>query len=514
MLANEAGSLLARLAKGGEIEIGPADTALLGQLVAQGLVAKAPNVSAERAALEAAQRELAELAKSSTSKADRAPRERLLRSRILDLVERVGRAHGACLVRSLEAGPYRANAARREESYIVTFEGRALLSDLAPRLDRVGPVTLTEFRDHMKTLREVLAFRCRRAQTLATLMRPNAPAGSSEAALRSAAVGLASRREPEERIADRWTAVVGALARADAADGGVGWTPDQEIAAAEGILLSARDLSALGETEAKSFHRLRAELASRFTQGHAEDALDAAVLVGDDRGALDRAADLARTSLALGLPLTLSAALVLDRSPAQDRVALAASLHRALSPWASGETELVRTMAAVLLALAAKEPNRIIERTRELHAYLTRFGREGMLLPSALLGLLEAEPAEILDLVRLASSALEQHALGAGGAESMVLAVKLLLSTALLARGDEGDPEEQTIALRFDEVAVERLGAAGLSTHVPLTFRVLSTFHRPALDAAAIWRERQPTHSPSVFGSSRSTAFGRSFGRG
>ncbi len=505
MEAFEAGTLLTRLARGGEVDLGPGEEGTLESLVREGLVALAPDVSVQFAELEAARRELATL---SAPGAQRTPplveRERALRGRALELVEITSRAQGAAVVRGAGMGPYRAGGGTL--SYVVTYQARSLLSDLAPRLGRAGRMSLVDFRAHMTALREVFTLRARRAQALAALMRGSASpatAAVSDGAVRAAAIGLAARSEPERELAATWAVLVQALTQADVADGsGDEWTPDQESAAAEGMILATRDLSTLTTAAANEAHRQRLDLFRRYTSGVAEDALDAAMILVGATDAIADAAALATAAGQYGTPLPLSAALVLRASPAVDRAGLVAQIRARFANLQEGTDERERTYAAVLLCLAGQDPAALVDRARDLRAYLARFSPTGMLVPASLLALLPIDLAETLDLLRMVSAELQKHRFGAAGAESLSLSIKLLLATALLARGDEGDPEERAGFLRFDALAASQLGLAGLVSQVPLSFTALTAFHRPALDASSFHeRVYQPTHSAYVFGS-------------
>jgi len=509
MLAIEAGTLLTRLARGGEVDLAPGEETTLASFVAAGRIALAPDPTAEAAALERARGELAALIGLARPAPDRTAREKALRTQILDLVEKVSRAQGAATVRGTGGGPYRAGASQL--SYVVTFQARSLLSDLAPRLGRVGRMSLADFRAHMDTLREVLAHRARRTHALLSLMQARAPVGSSAGAVRSAAVGLAARNEPEREVAATWIVLVQGLTNADERDGTgrAEWTGDQEIAAAEGVLLATRDLGTLGVASAAEVHRQRLELLRTHSAGHAEDALDATILLAGSRAEIPEATQLAVAARGYGAPLTLTGALVLRASRAIDKAALVGQLRGQLAAASEGADENERTAAAVLLALGGHDPTTLVQRARDLRAYLTRFSPSGMLVPAALLALLPTELAETLDLLRMTSTELQKQKLGAGGGESLTLAIKLLLATALLARGAEGDPEERAGFVRFDDLALAQLGVAGLASQVPLTLAGLTAFHRPALDATLYYQEQhQPTHSSYVFGSGRSSGWG------
>src|SRR5262249_23128020 len=90
-----------------------------------------------------------------------------------------------------------------------------------------------------------------------------------------------------------------------------------------------------------------------------------------------------------------------------------------------------------------------LARIQALHRYLTRLAPTGMMVAAALLALLDGDEAGLLDDLRLASKAVSDQRLAPGGTEATSLAVKLLVGSALLARGSEGDPEESiALALR------------------------------------------------------------------
>jgi hypothetical protein len=438
----------------------------------------APDVRAQVSELEGIRRELASLgAPGAPLSADARAREKTLRARALELVEVVSRGEGAATVRGAGAGPYRAGGGH--EAYVVTYQARSLLSDLAPRLGRVGRMSLAEFRAHMAALRDVLSHRALRAQTLHALLRANPTAATtnvSDGAVRSVAVGLSVRNEPERELTATWGLLVQALTQADAADGtgAYEWTPDQEAAAAEGVMLATADLATLSHASARLVHTQRFDLLRRYTgAGFSEDALDATMILAGSptaSAAIAEAAELATAAATLGTPLPLSAALVLRASRSVDRAGLVAQLRARLAALGEGIDERERTYAAVLLALGGQDPAALLDRARDLRAYLSRFSPNGMLVPAALLALLPIDVAESLDLLRMTSAELQKHRFGAGGAELVTLSIKLLLATALLATGAEGDREEGAGFVRFEGLTAAQLGLAGLFSQVPLSF--------------------------------------------
>jgi hypothetical protein len=150
-----------------------------------------------------------------------------------------------------------------------------------------------------------------------------------------------------------------------------------------------------------------------------------------------------------------------------------------------------------------------VERWRALRQYLARFAADGMAIAAALLTWIALEPPEILDDLRLASAALAKQRMAGGGAETMTLAIKLLLGIAALAAGREGDPEE-CLALAPSPVAtLPHLGLAGALSALPIASAAVTAFHRTVLDAAAEWeRVFHPTHSSWVYGGSTRRSHG------
>jgi hypothetical protein len=491
------------------VDLAPGEEMTLAALVAAGRVAEAPDTSRERTTLERLRAELASLAKQSGSPAKKAIRDKELRGQILGLVETVSRSEGAAIVRAAGGGPYRGSSGHA--AYVVTFQARSLLSDLAPRLGRVGRMPLEDFRAHMQALRAVFLHRARRTHSLLGLMRAQKPTGASDGAVRAAAVGLAARNEPEREVAATWALLARGLIDADARDGTMRneWTPDQEVAAAEGMILATANLGTLSIASAAHAHQTRLQLLKAHSAGQAEDALDATMLIAGMPEVIAKAQQIAHSARAFGAPLTLTGALVVRASRAVERAELFVQIHRELVRASEGSNDAERTAAAALLTLGGKDATTLVQRARDLRAYLSRFSPEGMLVPAVLLSLLPTDLAETLDLVRMVSSELQREKLGAGGGESLALAIKLLLSTALLAQGAHGDPEEQAGFLRFEQLELAQLGMAGLASQLPLTLAALTAFHRPALDAAVYYQEiHQPTHSAYVFGSGRGGSWG------
>lgn len=497
MFATEAGSLLVRLSQGGEIPLSEGELRTLDALEQQGYVERTPDTRQAESQLSQLRAELLGLGAAGAP-----ARQAALRTEILALSEAVVRARGAAEVVRSEGGAYRGASTRVH--YTVTFAGRTLLGDLAPRLARVASFEVHHFQQHMNAVRAAFAFRAKRAAELHAAIAPASGRGVHASALRSVALGLSARREPVQTLAAAWRSMFEALRQSHAPQSPIVWNIDQEASAAEALQLSRPSLlepSAI----APAFHALRVRAHRDFCAGQAEDALDAAVhLVHQNPDvAIQEAADLARALSPLGVPMTLSVALALRAAGQLEQGATFAHFYRSLAQANEGADDRERHAAALALTLSRGATQATFARALELLAYLSRFATTGMLTPACLLAVLPVEPAESLDLLRLASAELQKARFESGGPESLTLAVKFLLQMVILAAGQEGDAEEQLGLIRFDGLALEALGHAGLVSHIPLSLTTLTAFHRPALDAAIVYQQQyQPMHSSSIFGSS------------
>lgn len=524
MKAFDAGALLSKLARPGDVELAPSESAILVELVREGLVARAPDVRQETAELERVRAELAELDARTTPRTPREESlEQTLRARALELVERVSQGGGAALVR--DTSSYRGAASA--EPYVVTYQARSLMSDLAARLGRVGAMNLDEFRAHMDTLREVFALRARRAQAIAAQMftgLASARLSIVDRVVRSSAIGLAARNESEAVLASTWIRLINELTTADARDGtgAVEWPLEQNASTAEAMMLAVPSLDLLTSDRAERLHKARLAHRRLVAGASTHDALEASVLLmGMDSSESDRVLREAESVLdranGLGASLSLPGAILIVRSAAGERLELLGLLEQRLAELGEGEDARQRADAATLLALDGRAIDELVPRVRDLRAYLGRFAPGGMLVPAGLLALMPCELPETLDLLRMVSTALQKERFMAGGAETLVLSTKLLLSTALLAAGAEGDPEERAGWLRFDQLASRRLGFAGVALSMPISLVSMSVFQNPVLSTMEFDRLYQATHSPYVFstsGSSWGSGSSRGYGWG
>lgn len=504
--AVEAGFLLQAIARGGALELRPHQEAVLEWLREAGMVRAAADPSSEREQLAGTRAELAQIAEQRRQprpRRDLPERERRLRTRALELSERLAEIEGACeLTSSSSGGPYRGASGASRARWLVTQKGRALLSDLAPRLVRIGGGSIEDFTLEMEALRDAIAARAARAAQIRDVLRASdGPAlGTS---LCSVAVGLSAVREEPPRIA---RAFASAFHQLRASPHAARFQPGQDACAAEALCLQARDLR-----DVESGGMLREMLSLRETalashsQDHAEDALDAAVLLHAlappvRASQIEVALALARESSARGYEISHSLTLLITAGDPELPPHLEPSLRAARGALErevpTGEERLV---IAALLTFVRGDLAAQLERWRVLREYLARFAPDGMGIAAALLSWIALEPSETLDDLRLAAAEIQAKRLADGGAETLSLAIKLLVSIAMLASGQEGDREEGLALAPSIAPRATQLGLHGAMSAVPLVTTILSAFHRPVL-GAALERDYQSTHSSYVFG--------------
>lgn len=518
----EVANLLARLVPGAIVELSPGEQVVLDRVCAAGLATRTTDRTTSRAALEAKKDALAR----STDPLAIAR----LRIEVLDLSESLASADGAATVHaSAGDGPYRSGATPGA-SYALTQGGRALLSNLGPRAARAADLPVSDFALQLSALEMLFAARARRAADLVARVQPRISGSLPPHALRSAMIGLASLSEPVDALGDAFFVLFTAIRQVYTPSP---CTPAQDASAAESLILHAGSSRGAYQTQtAQSFVVARDELARRFCENRSEDALDAMLLLasfdpGQHEPRIQRAARFAAAMARAGVPTPLSVALfvtVADEST--DLVPTVTRAYSAIRRWAPDLTEAL-TAAALLTSQSAYTPETQLERMNALYAYLSRGAPQGMVVAAALLALLDGEPAGLLDDLRLAGKHVVEQRLTPGGTEATSLALKLLLHSALLARGSEGDPEESlALAVRaLPDVAALAVGTQGLGTMsatLPMLTSSVVAFHRPMLDAAVIYEQHsRPMHSDYVFGGNRGTGYGgyhptshRSFGWG
>lgn len=508
MRAAETGWLLGALARGGIVELSREQLAWLEALRARELVRHAADPGAERERLVQLRAELAHVSAARAAGgagADLVGRERGLRTAIVELSERLAESEGAAEVRVRgEGGPYRDAGLDEVSRWQVTHRGRALLGDLGPRLVRAGGAELPAFEAEMAALRQAIRWRAQRAAEIAKRLDTTKLALGH--ALGSVAVGLAAVRDEPQAIASVFLSTWQAL-RQTSQD----FTPQQDAAATECLLLAAARPAALTPSvSARWLHATRMEMRIRYANGQTEDALDAAVLLATmpaeaQAGRIQVAWALAEEMRRRGAPITISLALLASAGEAELPPHLAPTLAAAFGALGHEIADPAeRLTVAVLLTVPRGDLASQLERWRTLRQYLSRFAPQGMGAAAALLSWLALEPAEILDDLRLASAEVQRHRLGHAGADTMTLAIKLLISMGVLASGREGDHEER---LALAPVVAPRVPSVGLHNAVaalPLAPAALTAFHRTVLDAAAEWeRQYHPTHSSFVYGSGR-----------
>lgn len=472
MRVTEAAAVLSDIARGGSVEL-PAGE-ILAALLEGGFAHEAPDREAERARMV----ELQAALRAATSDDER----RRLRSEILALSEQLAMAEGGARVTMMDgSSPYRDGGGARERRIALGLRGRRLLSDLEPRAARAEGLSVEDFEAEMELLRTTLEARGERAAGLAkrlvTISRV-----PREAAWRSAALGLSACREDDDTIVRVARAVHDALTPRSAP-----WTPEQVVSATECVCLVAPSLrDADPDAWCGALLDDRDRLLPHVTSP--EQALDVAVVLGAIPTSvrarqLEAARALVEETRRLGQALALPSALLCVATGVAARTGFASELvaRRLLGGEPQGIEALAIAMATGADGAAAAE------RIFAHRSHVARFAKDASLTGAALLAWLDAPLAETLDDLRLAAAVVQTHRLGIDAGETSANAVKMLLLTALLAEGDEGDAEEK---LGFGARLHERLRGVGMGTVaavVPLLVGATSAFVQPMLDAASIW---------------------------
>jgi hypothetical protein len=475
MRVTEAAAMLSDIARGGSVELPAAE--LLSALLEGGFVHEAPDREAERARMA----ELQAALRAATGDEER----RRLRGEVLALSEQLAMAEGGARVTMMDgSSPYRDGGGARERRIALGLRGRRLLSDLEPRAARAEALSVEEFEAEMELLRTTIEARGERAAGLAkrlvTISRV-----PREAAWRSAALGLSACREDDDTIVRVALAVHEALTPR-----GAPWTPEQVVSATECVCLVAPSLRDVDpDSWCSALLDERDRLLPSVTGS--EQALDAAVVlaampVAVRAAQLEAAQALVEETARLGQAVPLPSALLCVATGVAARAGFARELvERRL---AGGDVDARQGIEALAIGMATgADAGAVAERILAHRTHIARFAKNASLTGAALLAWLDAPLAETLDDLRLAAAVVQTHRLGIDAGETSANAVKLLLLTALLAEGDEGDAEEK---LGFGARLHERLRGVGTSTvaaTVPLLVGATSAFVQPMLDAASIW---------------------------
>lgn len=484
MTVTEVAELLAGIANGDTLETG-SDT-LVEAVLAAGLAREVPDQAAERARLT----ELQGTLRAATTEDAR----RALRSEILALSETLAMdGAGATIATASGASAYRGGPSGATRRIALTQRGRALLSDHAPRAERAAALSVEQFEAEMSALRATLGRRGRRAASIAASIAKISPQPNA-GAWRSAAIGLSACREDESTIAATFRKVLDAIGPRLAP-----WTPEQGVSAAECLCLVATSLEDIDVSRwVPSLLDQRDRLLSGPSAGKPEYALDAAIVlaatpIAEREGALEAAIALVKTTAHLAAPIALPTALVCVATGNADD-----ALVRHLSDHASALAgpEVDRAMAADALALgmaAGGDPRGVADRILAHRTQLARFSPRASITAGALLAWIDAPLSETLDDLRLAAAVVQTNRLGVDAGETAGNAVKLLLVSALLGTGDEGDDEEALALGARPHAHIARLGLGTIAASVPLLVGATAAFVQPLLDAAQVWDAYQRT---------------------
>ncbi|MFO0686870.1 MAG: hypothetical protein U0234_32705 [Sandaracinus sp.] len=474
MKVSEVEPLLAAIHRGDEdVE---ASFPMIEALLEGGLLREAPDRSEEATKLAELQARL----RAATSEEAR----RALRSEVLALSEALA-SHGSgalVAIPSSDAAPYRGSSGGSGKRLVLTARGRAMLADLAQRLERGGAMEVDAFEHHMELLRTTLEARGRKARAIETLLAPQAN-DPSPATWRSAAIGLSVRSESPEQIARVMREMVTAGGARCAP-----WTPSQLVVAAEGLCLGARDLAALDPGLAIRMLIDRRDTLGRTGLPPDETLRSSLVLAAMDpassREALERAKHVAASDLSI--PLGAALVCVATESLSSGSLAMRVSAGRGWLDNLTSDTKAL-TEALVLGLATGADPADVARRIRGHHQELTRFSPTATLPSAALLSWIDAPLDETLDDLRLAASIVRANRLGFETGETTGHAIKLLLLSAILAEGDEGDPEEKlALGLRLSR-GVATLETGSIAAIVPILAGAASAYTKLMLDAATLW---------------------------
>ncbi len=405
-------------------------------------------------------------------------RAQALRTKILEAGEAIARAQEGV---TLQDG----------SKVAVTFRGRALLVDLHPRLDRFGGGDLAAFESEMRWLRDSFGVRATRARTILQAIRTSLPL-LPEKELVSAAVGLGGRPlDPEagaRRFIDAYRVLAsGALTQQDAvlAAGclAAGASPIQEACADfQGVLTGPLSTYQISPAERVACAVLVQPLDSL---GSAQALLEA-VRLGSNQPPGRTIPELSPFVL---LAIELAGA---DPGAAERFWALDAAVRQR-----AGEGPHA-AMAAAIGTLGRVPHEEMLRRFSLAYDYLSRLSAQGMVIPAALLGLLDADVDETLDNLRLASTAVEAERLAHGGTENLLLAVKLLLQTAL-ATAPSAPAEPGYRDAPAEAATGHSLGLLGLAVALPVAASSVSFFHEVTLRELSVL-DFHPVHTHYSYG--------------
>lgn len=293
-----------------------------------------------------------------------------------------------------------AQAGARRSGWRLTRAGRELLDELTPRLARWGGATPDQFLAALEQVEHGFQLLAASAHVMAT---QHMKQGELDPLTRaSAAVGLAASPNPAQAL-ERFERVMGRL-------GTLGAAQRATVAEAWANHDAPQTLEALCDVI-----RVR---------GHSDAEVAAALALvagaGDPGDVISTGLGLADTQ-----QLELSSAVLLARTGRSLNEATA-MIPRLQS--AGAEPGLARPIAVLLLnaPLPAEAPARF----QKLRQWIAAYTPNEASRSAALLTLLDADPLELLDDLRIAAEQVERAKLGTGGLQALSLGAKLLLLRA------------------------------------------------------------------------------------
>lgn len=430
MQCGEVAGLMNRLQVGPS---GPAiadsEAGLLEDLARAGYVDSFADGDGSLAEFHRKQRELADLIAHRPERGENAEalREKISdrRREILELAESAAR-----LESSVSVGRRR---------FALTYRGRTLLSNLLTRLARVEGMDVSTFERELEVLRRSLDARVAKAKGMFVRLKSELR-DAPEADLRAVAMGLSAREEPSQDLETSFLVAFKALVEA-----GVGRDRTPVLAECLVVARGPLDASEVAAT-VEELVQLRSKVSEMFGPAAQADPLTPVSLllsfdVGSRATLLADAATLRRqvfpetgTQPASMAAIFLAAAADLLRTPAS--VTRFGRMCGELVDRGCARAEA--EMAAAILVTSKRDPANALRYFEVARDYLSRFSATGMVVPAAMLSVLQVTVEESLDDLRLAAASIAAQGLSTGGIENLSLAVKLLVQTAILVSASGG----------------------------------------------------------------------------
>jgi hypothetical protein len=492
MQCQTAATLLNRIQVGAAPTSEPDEEAAVEDLLRRGLLMEVQDGDGNGTDIPELRRQMADIQEARASGGldaeEAALLEAPLRTRILEAAERQARARAAT-----EWGGRR---------LAVTYAGRTLLGNLLTRQDRVGALDLDEFSQQMTDLKSVLWTRADKAAQILKFLSP-ALAPVDEIHLRNAAVGLAVRPEAPVELAKSFAAVFRALGTTNlsaikhpllselavVSRGVMG--PEAAMRAAQELVTLRNTVKGYLATHAQGDDVTAAAILFAMNEADRESAMRNAALIAN--GLMDR---YGRTGPTM-TPWVLVASMGLF-----EKFDVVGSLGWFITELSNRGVAYDQSSIAAAIMFASRQEgaDELVRQFSRAYSYLTRFGPEGMVVPSAMVAVMPAGIEESLDDLRIACAQISANKLSLAGMENMSLGVKLLLQSAVLAGAGPAGPPEMRVG-PSELKAFAPIGIAGMAIVLPTAMAALYVFHETTVQQQAVINSSfHPVHTHFIYG--------------